>query len=146
MRSTPLIALALIAALCAPASAKGTVRVSQSDGTAQTYNNVTIRVVNQLLKIATSDGRGTLVISRAACSYVGELLHCLPYSITLYQNGRYLPLQFDTGSVYFNRTSRVQRIPNSSGTIAPNGMVLFARTRIGTRLSVTGKMDEVVTS
>lgn len=134
-----------LAALCAPADAKGTARVAQIDGTVQVYPNVAIRVVHQLLKITTNDGKGTLVISRAACSFVGELQECLPYTLTLYQSGKVRKLPFGSGIAYFNSTGSAKTLPHSTVQIPPHGMVMNLKTKIGTRLLVTGILDQVTT-
>ena len=65
----------------APALADGTVRVTQNDGTLQVYPNVSIRVVDKTLRVTSADGKGTLIVERAACSYTGELLRWLPYLV-----------------------------------------------------------------
>lgn len=37
------------------------------------------------MAITSSDGNGTLVIGKAACTQVGALIRCLPYDATLEQ-------------------------------------------------------------
>lgn len=59
------------------ACATGTARIQRPDGSVSTYRNVRIGVQNQSMSITSSDGQGTVVISKAACSRVGELLRCI---------------------------------------------------------------------
>lgn len=60
------------------ASATGTVRILQRDGSQKTYANVRIAVRDQAMWITSSDGRGTLVFGKAACTRIEALLECLP--------------------------------------------------------------------
>lgn len=125
------------------ADAKGTVRVQQDDGSVQVYDNVTIRIIgDHALTITTADGKGTLLIERAACSYAGALLVCLPYSMSLEQNGTSKLLDFQRGTTYFNFTSEKQPLPLSSTTVPPNGVLFAMNTKIGTYVAVSGTIDE----
>jgi hypothetical protein len=66
------------------ANATGTARIQQRDGAVKTYRNVRIRIENKSMSITSSDGKGTIIISKAACSMIGKLVRCLPiprYSI-----------------------------------------------------------------
>ncbi len=123
--------------------AKGTVTVQQSDGSTQTYNNVSIVIANKTLRITTADGVGSLVIDKAACSYVGDLQMCLPYSMTLDQGGGTHPLDFQRGTVYANLTDSKQPLPQSSAQLPPNGIMLSLTTKIGTIVNLTGTIDKV---
>jgi len=125
------------------AHAKGTVTVQQSDGSTQTYNNVSIVIANKTLRVTTADGVGTLVIDKAACSYVGNLQMCLPYSMTLDQGGGSHPLDFQRGTVYANLTDSKQPLSQSSMQLPPNGIMLSLTTKIGTIVNLTGTIDKV---
>ena len=125
------------------AIAKGVVRVQQSNGSVKNYD-VSIRVVHRSLRIMTSDGKGTLIIDHAACSYVGELQRCLLYGAKLQQNGETRPIDIDTGTVYVNLTNTKQQLPFSSTQIDPQGILLTMRTKIGTYVSMHGRIDEWV--
>ena len=125
------------------AYAKGTVTVQQSDGSTQQYAGVTIRVVNKTLRITTADGVGTLAIDRAACSYVGNLMMCLPYDMTLDQGGGSHPLDFQRGTVYLNLTDTKQQLPLSSTQLPPQGILLSLTTKIGTIVNLSGTIDAV---
>jgi hypothetical protein len=136
-------ACAYVLAASSGAYAKGTVTVQQSDGSTQHYAGVTIRVVNKTLRITTADGVGTLAIDRAACSYVGSLLMCLPYDMTLDQGGGSHPLDFQRGTVYLNLTDAKQQLPLSSTWLAPQGILLSLTTKIGTIVNLSGTIDQV---
>ncbi|HME81415.1 MAG TPA: hypothetical protein VKF82_05015, partial [Candidatus Eremiobacteraceae bacterium] len=119
-----LCACAFVFAASSAVDAKGTVTVQQSDGSTQQYNNVTIVIANKALRVTTADGVGTLVIDKAACSYVGNLQMCLPYSMTLDQGGGTHPLDFQRGTVYVNLTDSKQPLSNSSMQLPPQGILL----------------------
>jgi hypothetical protein len=138
-----IIGCALLLTGAPPADAKGTVLVQQSDGSTQSYAGVDIRITNKTLRITTADGKGTLVIDKAACSYAGDLLRCLPYSITLDQGGGTHPLDFERGTIYANLTDAKQQLPFSSTQVPPKGILLALKTKIGTIVTMTGEIDEV---
>jgi hypothetical protein len=125
------------------AGATGTVRVQQNDGSVQTYPNATIKVSNKTLRITTADKKGTLVIDKAACSFVGAVMRCLPYSMTLDQGGGATPLDFQRGTVYLNPTTDRQPLPLTSKQLPAHGIMLSLTTKIGTIVDVTGTMDEI---
>ena len=87
------LAVAIAAVPFGLASATGTARIQQRDGSTKTYTNVRIDVTTESMAITSSDGQGTLVFGKAACTKVGELLRCIPYDATLEQHG-----QIDTHS------------------------------------------------
>ena len=126
-----------------PASATGTVRILQRDGSQKTYTNVRITVRDQAMWITSSDGQGTLVFGKAACTKIDELLECLPYDATLYQNGqkRHVPLK--TGTVWLNPTKAYQPLTHSSTQVPPRGVMLAVETRAGTYVTLTGVVDEI---
>jgi hypothetical protein len=126
-----------------PASAAGNVSVWQ-DGTTQQYGGVKIRIVDKTLRITSADGKGTLVIQKAACSYVGEIQTCLPYQLALEQGGTSKPVNIKRGTVYVNLTSGTLQLPNSTTQIGPRGIVMSMTTKIGTVINLTGTIDEVV--
>jgi hypothetical protein len=136
-------AVAVVLAAGVSAQAKGTARIEQSDGSSQTYSDVDIRVSNKTLRLTSADGKGVLVIDRAACSYVGDILRCLPYSMTLDQGGGAHPLDFAGGTVYLNLTTDKQQMPSSSAQLPPHGILLAIQTKIGTLITLSGLMDEV---
>lgn len=125
-----------------PAQAKGTVRVQQPDGAVQTYDNVTFRVVNKTLRIETADKVGTLVITDAACSLNDKILMCLPYAMVLHQGGQKRPLDFHSGTVYFNKSSSdKQQLKLSSTQLPPNGVLGVLKSTRGTYVTFSGTLD-----
>lgn len=127
----------------APAYAGGTALVQQKDGTMKTYRDVFIQIRNEELMLTTADGLGTLVIGKAACAKVGELVKCLPYDATLYQNGWKDRVKLKSGTAWFNPTTTAQPMSNSSAHIPPHGILLSVTSKAGTYLSVTGTVDEI---
>jgi hypothetical protein len=139
------IVLVAFAVPTAGADAKGTVRVQQSDGSTQTYDDVAIRVVKaKSLNITTADGVGTLVIDNAACSYVGAVKRCLLYGAQLQQGGATKPIDFDRGTLYANLTGEKQPLPLTSQQIPPKSVIMAFRTKIGTYVTLTGRIDSGV--
>jgi hypothetical protein len=126
------------------ALASGTVRVQQNDGSVRNYPDVSLRIVHRTLRITSHDGKGTLIIDHAACSYVGELERCLPYGAKLQQSGKTRPITIVSGTIYFNPTSETQTLPLSSTRLVPRGILLSLRTKIGTYVSLSGKLDELI--
>ena len=124
------------------AHATGTVHVQQDDGSMQVYPNATIRVSNKTLRITTADKKGTLIIDKAACSFIGAVMRCLPYDMTLDQGGGATPLDFQRGTVYLNPTGDKQPLPLTSNQLPPHGILLSLTTKIGTIVNVTGTIDQ----
>lgn len=125
------------------AQSKGTVRVQQTNGTVQIYNNVAIDIVGRTLRLTTADGKGTLVIDRAACSYSGEIQVCLPYQATLRQRGTSNPINIAKGTAYVNLTGVKQQLSLSSTQLPSRGILMAIRTKAGTYLTLTGEIDQV---
>lgn len=125
------------------AYATATVGVHNEDGSSQTYSNVSVKIVNQALNLTTSDGKGTLIIKKAACSYAGEIQVCLPYTLTIVQSGASHALDFERGTVYLNLSDSVQTLPQSSMQIPVRGIVMSLKTKIGTIINMTGTIDQV---
>ncbi len=134
-------ALVFVLACGAAARATGTVLVQQDDGTQQIYRDVRIQVLNKTLRLTTADGEGTLIVDRAACSYVGEMLRCLPIDMKLDQGGGMRPLDFQRGTAYLNLTDQTAQLPQSSQQVPPHSIVMSLTTRIGTIVNVTGAID-----
>lgn len=134
---------ALALATIAPAGATGFVRVQQHNGSVQEYPNSTVRYSASAkdLTITTADGKGTLTIDQAACFYVGTLYRCLVTHMTLTQNGRTTPLDSETGTIYANTTDGPLKLPLSTQSIPPKGIVMALKTKAGTYISLTGTID-----
>ena len=136
--------LALGSAIAA-ASAKGSARVQESDGTVREYQGVVIRVIDhRAVSITSADGKGTLVVIKGACSFAGNLERCLPYRIVLEQSGRRHSIDFRRGTEYLNRTGDPQQLPFSSAHVPPHGILLSLETAHGTFVTVRGTVDGFV--
>jgi hypothetical protein len=133
----------MLAALARPAAAAGTAMVWQRDGSEKTYANVSVRLAREELALTTSDGMGTLVIGKAACTAAGVLVKCLPYDATLFQNGEKKRVVLRRGTVWLNPTSSNQLLPYSSAQIRPHGVLISITSKAGTYLSLTGTVDEI---
>jgi hypothetical protein len=132
-----------IAGTATAANAKGTARVRQSDGVVRDYR-VSLHVIDhRAVRIVSADGRGTLIVSKAACSYAGELERCLPYRIVLDQAGKKHPIELERGTEYLNRTDSVQLLPLSSRQVPPHGLLLLLLTTHGTYITVSGTVDGI---
>jgi hypothetical protein len=144
MRRLPIMLLfsALLFCFASAADAKGTVRVEQSNGAKQVYSDVTLRVVNQTLRITTADGKGTLIVKRAACTFQGGLMVCLPYELVLAQGGDEHPLDFQRGTLYYNNTNTKQQLSLSSEQLPPHGLLGLLLTKKGTIIAISGVVDE----
>ncbi|HTV93734.1 MAG TPA: hypothetical protein VMG98_13545 [Verrucomicrobiae bacterium] len=137
------LAAALSAVTCGPASATGTVRIQQRDGATKTYSSVRIVVFNESMAITSSDGQGTLILGKAACTKVGELLRCIPYDATLEQHGEVTHIPLKYGTVWFNPSDDNQQLSYSSTQLPPRGVLLSIQTKAGTYVSLTGIVDRI---
>jgi hypothetical protein len=133
----------MLGALARPAGAAGTAMVRQHDGSKKTYTDVKIRLARQELALTTSDGLGTFVIGKAACTKAGVLVKCLPYDATLFQNGEKKRIALRSGTVWLNPTPSKQLLPFSSAQIRPHGVLVSLTSKAGTYVSLTGTVDEV---
>lgn len=127
----------------APASATGTVLIQQRSGAIKIYKKAYIRIKDYAMAITSSDGNGTLVIGKAACTKVGELIRCFPYDATLEQYGDSYHVALTSGTVWLNPTKTKQPLSNSSTLLPPRGVLMSVRTKAGTYVSLTGTVDEV---
>jgi hypothetical protein len=141
---TAMLALAAAGVCTAGAGATGTVIIRQSNGGTNTYTDAEIKIIHSALYVTSQDGKGTLVINRAACSYQGKVMVCLPTSATLVQSGETSPLDFKKGTVYLNDTDDFQPIPLTTTKVPPHSILLSFETKIGTYVSVSGRIDKVV--
>ena len=142
----PALALCLFGVLAAsgiPADATGTVRIQHPDGSVSTYQNVRITIFNESMAITSSDGQGTVVLGKAACTKTGDLVECLPWDATLFQNGTKVHIGLKSGTVWLNPTTTDQQLSHSSTQIPPHGVLLSVQTKRGTYVTLTGTVDEV---
>lgn len=139
----PVFLAAGVATTPGPASATGTARIQQRDGSVKTYTNVRIVVQNESMAITSSDGEGTIVLGKAACTKVGELLRCLPYDATLEQHGQTTHVPLQSGTVWLNPSNANQQLTYSSTQLPPRGVLLSIQTKGGTYVTLTGVVDRV---
>lgn len=143
------IAAALVAAACcvftpATASATGTLNIHKNTGSVNTYKDIEIKVFSGSLFLTSDDGDGTIVITRAACSYQGEILVCFPTAAALVQQGESRALNLKSGTLYFNSTKDAQPLSRSSSKLPPNSVMATLSLKDGTSINVTGHIDEVI--
>ncbi len=140
-------ALALVAVFAcgaSPARAGGTAMIAQIDGSLDKYDNVSAAIIHKNLFVTTHDGRGTLVIQRAACAYQGQLMVCFPTAVTLVQAGGSKPLDLRDGTIYLNLTDSAQPLALSTTKVAAQSVLLSFTTKRGTYVSVSARLDKVV--
>ncbi len=135
--------IAFAMATISTASAKGVTLVQQADGSVQTYLDVTINMVGQTLWLQTADKKGVLKIVNGACSFAGAIERCLPYAVTLIQNGSSRRIAILHGEVYLNLSADAQRMAMSSQELAPHTILALWRTVRGTYVTIKGTLDEV---
>jgi hypothetical protein len=145
-RGAPLILAAFICVALppAPAGATGTITIHHSDGTLNSYNDVDVRVLSGSLFLTSEDGDGTIVVNRAACSYQGKIIVCLPTSAALVQDGASHALNLKSGTIYLNYDDAAQPLSRSSAKLPPHSILLALSTRNGTVISVRGRIDQVI--
>ncbi|MBV9333536.1 MAG: hypothetical protein JO146_05980 [Candidatus Eremiobacteraeota bacterium] len=139
--------LALLACLtCIPvaAAATGTMTIVQSNGGTNTYSNVEIKAIHGALYLTSNDGKGTMVINRAACSHQGQLMICYATNATLVQSGETSPLDFQRGTVYVNDTDGYLPLVLSTQKVPPHSIMLSFTTKRGTTVTLNGRIDKVV--
>ena len=93
--------------------------------------------------MTSADGAGTLVIGKAACAKINELVRCLPYDATLHQYGTTTHIPLSGGTVWLNPTQTKQTLSNSSAQLPPRGVLMSVHTHAGTYVSLSGTVDEV---
>jgi hypothetical protein len=128
----------------ARADAAGTLVIRHANGHVDTYKDVAIKVIRGALYLTSKDGKGTLIVHRAACSYQGRILVCFTTGLVLVQAGKTRPLDLKTGTAYFNTTDEPQQLVSSSAKVPPQSVLLSLSTDIGTYVSVNGRIDQVV--
>ncbi|MGB8907137.1 MAG: hypothetical protein WCC84_00125 [Candidatus Cybelea sp.] len=138
------VALTLCLFATVAARAEGTLTIQQADGDKNVYQHVAVKVIHSALYLTSADGKGTLVINRAACAYQGKVMVCLPTSAALVQSGTTSALDFQKGTVYLNSTDDEQQLSASTTKIAPHSIVLSFTTDRGTYVNLIGQIDKVV--
>jgi hypothetical protein len=144
-RFATLAAFAALAAVAAPSAAlaSGTVLIQHAGQEPQSYPGARVAIIHNTLNVTSADGKGTLIITRAACSYQGDVYVCLPTAVTLVQGGSVNALDLHKGAVYANMTGSTVRLPLSSTQLPPNGILMTLVTDKGTYINLSGTIDKV---
>jgi len=137
------LATAFTLAAAAGARAQGTITIQHAGQNAETYERVAVKVINNTLNVTSEDGKGTLIITQAACFYQKELEVCLPTAVSLVQSGGVHALDLHRGTVYVNMTATSQPLPHSSQQLPPRGIVMSLLSGKGTYINLVGKIDKV---
>jgi hypothetical protein len=148
-RSLRIATTAIVGVICLVVSpvaayATGTINILRHDGTKDSYSDVEVKIFSGSLFLTSDDGDGTIVVTRSACSYQGEIVVCLPTSAALVQEGESDALDLKTGTIYVNYTSASQSLSHSSMRLPANSVMIALRLGDGTYINVRGKIDEVV--
>jgi len=126
------------------ANAAGTMEIHHRSGDVNTYRDVDIRVFSGSLFLTSEDGDGTIVVTRAACSYQGKIIVCLPVAAVLVQDGTSNALSLKSGTIYLNYTTAAQPLSASSAKLPANSVMLALSTRNGTVINLRGRIDQVI--
>jgi hypothetical protein len=138
------IATSLALATASGASAQGTITIQHSGQSAETYERVAVKVIHNTLNVTSEDGKGTLIVTQAACFYQKELFVCLPTAITLVNPGSVHALDLHRGTIYSNMTDGMLTLPHSTTQIPPRGIVMSLLSGKGTYINLVGKIDKVI--
>jgi hypothetical protein len=141
MKAAVFLAALLLASL-APASATGTVRIQQRDGSVKSYAGVIMKVANKSLTLTSADKVSTVTISGADCSHESDLIRCTGGGFSLLLGGQNHIVPFKTATFYFNPTSTDQSLPLSTAKIAPHSVLFAVTTAKGTDITGSGKLDQ----
>jgi hypothetical protein len=133
---------ALVLALSAPASATGTVRIQQNDGSVKTYTGVIMKVANKTLTLTSADRVSTVAVSGADCAPDSSLIRCTGGGFTLLQDGQKHVVPFKTATFYFNATDQEQQLPLSTTKIGAHSVIFSVQTAKGTYITGNGKLDK----
>jgi hypothetical protein len=146
--SSKLAASAALTACClaipVAAGATGTIEIQHRDGAVNTYRDVEIKIFSGSLFLTSDDGDGTIVVTRAACSYREKIIVCLPTAAALVQEGRSNALNLRTGTIYLNYTNSEQPLSRSSAKLPANSVMLTLSTNNGTFINVRGRIDQLI--
>jgi hypothetical protein len=138
------LATAFVLAAAAGARAQGTITIQHIDQNAETYERVAIKVIHNTLNVTSEDGKGTLIVTQAACFFQHEVKVCLPTAVSLVQAGGVHALDLQRGTLYVNMTDTMQQLPHSSTQLPPRGIVMSLLSGKGTYINLVGKIDKVV--
>jgi len=137
------VAATFVLATTAFASAAGTLVIQHAGQDAQTYDGVKVQVIHDTLNVTSPDGKGTLIVTRAACWYQHKIFVCLPTAVTLVQGGNVHALDLRKGTVYSNLNATTQTLSHSTTQLPPNGILMTLETQKGTYINLVGTIDKV---
>jgi hypothetical protein len=132
----------LLLASSAPASATGTLRIQQRDGSVKSYSGVIMKVSNRSLTLISADRVSKVVISGGDCAPVGDLVRCTGGGFSLVQGGLSHIVPFKKSTFYFNPTGQDQTLSLSTTKIAPYSVLFAVTTAKGTDITGSGKLDQ----
>lgn len=135
---------AFVFAAAAGARAQGTITIQHLGQNADTYDGVAVKVIHNTLNVTSPDGKGTLIITQAACFYQKEVKVCLPTAVSLVQAGGVHALNLQRGTLYVNMTDSMQWLPHSTTQLPPHGIVMSLLSGKGTYINLVGTIDKVV--
>jgi hypothetical protein len=118
--------------------------IHHTAGTTNTYSDVEIKVLAGSLFLTSDDGDGTIVVTKAACSYQGKIIVCLPIAAVLVQDGESRALDLKSGTIYLNYTTAQQPLSSSSAKLPANSVMLALTTKNGTFITLRGRIDQVI--
>lgn len=141
----PFVGLLAVAVVCAPlpARSEALVRVQQSNGTVNTYRNVTATLAGRTLWLRSPDHKDRLQIISAACSFPRNLQRCLPYKVFLHKPNGTHEIAITHGVFYVNLTDEPHQLLHSSQKLGPHDVIVFLHTDHGTYVSAQGRLDVV---
>lgn len=126
------------------AQATGTINIQHKDGSLKTYGDVEIKVFSGSLFLTSDGGNGTIVVTRAACSYREQIIVCLPTAAALVQDGESQALNLKTGTIYLNYTNAAQPLSHTSAKVPANSVMVALSLNNGTSINVHGRIDELI--
>ena len=135
----------VLALLCtaAPSGATGTLRVQHLDGKIKTYQHVRVLVKDESMALVSADGKGYLVLGKAACTLIGKNLRCALYDGTLLQFGQKTHVALKDGTLWLNPGKTAEQIADSSVKLAPHGVWLSVVSKKGLHATLSGTADEI---
>lgn len=126
------------------AGASGTMTIHHTGGSTNNYSDVEIKIFSGSLFLTSDDGDGTIVVTKAACSYQGKVIVCFPVTAALVQDGESNALNLKNGTIYLNYTNDAQPLSRSSAKLPANSVMLALTTKNGTFITVHGRIDQVI--
>ena len=142
--ATTLLVVAPSALIPVAAGATGTISIQRKDGDINTYDDVEIKVFSGSLFLTSDDGDGTIVVTKAACSYRGQIIVCLPVTAALVQEGESTALSLKSGTIYLNYTNAAQPLAFSSAKVPADSVLVSLNLRNGTYINARGTIDELI--